>query len=305
MKRGSVTYLLYEGLRGFWKQRLMSAATIVVLIVSMVLVGSSAMVFFNVDKMLSSMEAQNIVMVFLQDELSEESQKELGSKFSAMTNVQSCTFVSREEAWKQQVNSLGEDASVLLEGIDESPLPNAYKLALKDMNMFNATVEELKNISGVLSVRENSEIASELVQIRKSVSVVSFGAFVLFSLISLGVTAATLSLAMSGKSAEISIMKSVGATNKFIRIPFMVQGVLYGVAAACLSLLIMNGIYHGTESTFEGIAASLTNAVIPFKTYAFPMFAVFLAYGVLEGVCGSLVSMQKYLKKGSGIYGDS
>lgn len=305
MKIGSVFYLLYEGFRGFWKQRLMSVASIVVLTVSMVLVGGSTIACFNVDKALSTMEAKNIVMVFLQDELSDEAQKELGDKFSSMANVQSCDFVSREEAWKQQVNSLGDDASILLEGIDESPLPDAYKIALKDMNAFQQTVEEIRGVPGVLNVRENSEMASELVQIRKSVLIVAFGAFILFSLISLGVTVATLSLAISSKSLEISIMKSAGATNTFIRIPMMIQGVLYGVIAAGMSLLIMHGLYHAVATTFEGFTSSLNGTLIPFETYALPMFAVFLAYGVLEGMCGSLVSMQKYLKKGSGIYGDN
>lgn len=305
MKNFPFAYLTKEGVYGFVKHRLMSAASVIVLIVSMVLVSSSTIVFFNIDKMLSQMEAQNVIMAFLEDDLSEPAQKELGKKLTSMENVQTCRFVSREEAWQKQVESLGDDASILLEGIDESPLPDAYKITLKNMNTFRATVDEVSGLPGVLSVRENSELASQLTQVRRIVSAVAVGAFILFSVISLGVTATTLSLAVSGRRREIGIMKSVGATDSFIRLPFIVQGVLYGILASFISLGIMYGVYQAFINVFSGAATSLNGTFLPFNVFVVPMLALFLAYGILVGVCGSWISMRKYLKKGSGLYGDN
>lgn len=304
MKRFSAAYLLKEGVRSFWKQRVMSTASIMVLIVSMVLVSSLVLVFFNVDSTLSLMEEQNVIMAFLDDELDETAKTEAGEKIASIKNVKQCDFVSREEAWKQQIESFGDDASVLLEGITESPLPDAYKIVLEDMSIFKTTIEEIKAVSGVMSVRENSQLASQLTRIRSIVSTISIGAFILFSLISICVTTTTLSLVMSGCKLEISMMKSFGATNAFIRTPFIVQGALYGVVSAAVSFGLMYGIYSLLLNVVGTVSFSLNSSILPFKNFAIPMILLFLAYGVLVGVCGSWISMRKYLNRGSGIYGD-
>lgn len=305
MKRFRFSYLLGAGVRNLLTQRLMSAATVIVLVIGMVIVGSSSMVLLNVDKMLSRIEAQNVIMVFVKDELPEEEQVKLGEQLSAMENVSKCEFISSEAAWEEQVASLGDDATVILEGIEESPLPDSYKIVLDDMSLFQNTVEEIKGMSGVLSVREDSEIAGKLTQIRKIFSIVSVSVFVLFSIISLSVTVTTLSLAINNCRLEISIQKSVGATNAFIRTPFIIQGALYGIIAAVLSLLIMYGAYKAVLNMFTSISATLNGTLLPFKTFAVPMFVLFLAGGVLVGIFGSLIPMHKYLKKGSGIYGEN
>lgn len=304
MKHFRFNYLLGAGVRNLWTQRLMSVATIVVLVIGMVLVSSSSVVFLNIDKTLSHMEAQNVIMVFIEDELPEEEQVKLGEQFSAMENVSKCEFVSGEAAWEDQVASLGDDASVILEGIEESPLPNSYRIVLDDMSLFQNTVEEIKGINGVLSVRENSEVASKLTQVRRIFSIVSVCVFVLFSIISLSVTVTTLSLAINNRRLEISIQKSVGATNAFIVTPFIIQGALYGVISAILSLLIMYGAYNAVLNMFTSISVSLNGTLLPFKTFAVPMFVLFLTGGVSVGIIGSLIPMHKYLKKGSGIYGE-
>lgn len=305
MKRFRFGYLLRAGIKNLWTQRLMSVATTIVLVIGMLLVSGSSIVLLNVDKMLSRMEAQNVVMVFMEDSLSEEEQAKLGEQLSVMDNVSECEFVSGETAWEEQIASLGDDAAVIVEGIDESPLPNSYKIVLKDMSLFRDTVEQIKGVNGVLSVRENSEIAGKLTQIRRVFSIVSVCVFVLFVAISLSVTATTLSLAISNRRLEISIQKSVGATNAFIATPFVVQGALYGIISASLSMLIMYGVYSAVSNMFKNISTTLNGTLIPFKTFAVPMFALFLVGGVVVGIFGSLIPMHKYLKKGSGIYGEN
>ena len=295
MKGASLSYLTKEGFRNVWVNRLMSLASVTVLMACLVMIGLGAMLYFNINSLLDVIESQNVVMVFVDGTATDEQTSALGNQIKTMANIEQCVFVPKEDAFKAQVEkSLGEDAA-LLEGLDENPLPDAYKVIVADLSQFDSTVAELKKLDFVDTVRENSDVAGKLVAIRKAVTAVAIGIVALLFLVSLFIISNTIRITMFSRKLEISIMKAVGATNWFIRWPFMVEGVLLGVISAVVSLGLLAALYQGMSYVFENVLSLFEP--VGLSQYALPIFLVFLAVGAITGSVGSLISMSKYLKE--------
>lgn len=296
MKGSSLKYLTREGFRNIWVNRLMTLASVTVLLACMVIIGVGAMAFFNINSLLDKVEAQNVVMVYAPQDAQADAVSELGQKLQALSNVQTCEFIPKEEAFQRQIESLGGD-SAIVEGFTESPLPDAYKLTLRDLSAFDATIRQIKAIPNVDSVRENSDLAGKLLSVRKAVTAVSIGLVAMLFLVALFIIANTIRITMFSRKLEINIMKAVGATNGFIRWPFLVEGILIGVIASVLSLGVLWGLYALAVSSFAEILTGLNFSLVPFLSYALQIFGVFLLIGVFTGGVGSMISMNKYLKE--------
>ncbi len=234
-KRGSFAYLTKEGFRSLWSNRLMSVASIAVLMSCMIIIGCASMIFININGILGHIEQQNVMMVFLEDTVGKEEADQLGVEIKALPNVKGCVFISKDSAWEKQMESLGEDAA-LLEGLGENPLPDAYKVTVDDLSRFEETVASLKNLPGVLSIQENSELAGKVMEMRQSVTAIAGIIIGMLLLVSLFIVSNTVRLTIFSRRLEISIMKDVGATDGFIRWPFMVEGMAIGVLSGVLSL---------------------------------------------------------------------
>lgn len=296
MKGSSLKYLTREGFRNIWVNRLMTLASVTVLLACMVIIGVGAMAFFNINALLDKVEAQNVVMVYAPTDAQEDAVSELGQKLQALSNVETCEFIPKEEAFQKQIEALGGD-SAIVEGFSESPLPDAYKLTLRDLSIFDMTIRQIKSIPNVDSVRENSDLAGKLLSVRKAVTAVSIGLVTMLFLVALFIIANTIRITMFSRKLEINIMKAVGATNGFIRWPFFVEGILIGVIASLLSLGVLWGLYALAESSFAEILTGLNFSMVPFLSYALQIFGVFLLIGVCTGGIGSMISMNKYLKE--------
>ena len=184
MKGASLGYLTREGFRNIWVNRLLSLATVVVLISCLIIVGSGALIFFNISSVLDLIEGQNVVMVYVQDEADEKAEGLLKTQLMTMDNIEEVVFVSREEAFERQKASYGEDAR-LLDGLDASILPNAFKVTVKDLTTFDSTVAAIKQLDNVLQIRENSELAGKLSNIRDAVTYISLGVIAILFFVSL------------------------------------------------------------------------------------------------------------------------
>lgn len=294
MKGSSLRYLTREGFRNVWVNRLMSLASVTVLMACLVMIGLGSMLYFNINSLLNVIESQNVVMVFVNSDATEEQTTALGNEIKVMDNVESCIFVPKEDAFQAQLESMGSDAA-LLEGLDENPLPDAYKVIVKDLEKFDATVAQLKSLNNVDVVRENDDIADRLVTIRHAVTAVSLGIVVLLFFVSLFIISNTIRITMFSRKLEISIMKAVGATNWFIRWPFMVEGVLLGVISGVVSFGLLAGLYEGMAYVFRDVLSLFTP--VKFGPYALPILGAFLVVGIITGAFGSMISMGKYLKE--------
>lgn len=303
MKGTSLKYLTHEGFRNVWVNRLMSLASVTVLMACLIIMGAGIMIYFNINNVVDKVQSQNVVMVYVADDASEDETTQIGTSLKGISNVESCEFVPKEVAFQEQIQSMGGDAA-LFEGFDEIPIPDAYKVTVKDLSQFENTVSQIKQINKVDSVRENSDLASKLLSLRHAVSIVSVGLVVMLFLVALFIISNTIRITMFSRKLEISIMKAVGATNWFIRWPFMIEGMILGTISGIVSLGVLWGLYAVAEKVFAQTLSLIGFSLVPFSEYWWQILLVFVAIGLFTGGFGSLVSMAKYLKEQGSVVSD-
>ena len=268
-----------------------------------IIMGAGIMIYFNINNVVDKVQSQNVVMVYVADDASEDETTQIGTSLKGISNVESCEFVPKEVAFQEQIQSMGGDAA-LFEGFDEIPLPDAYKVTVKDLSQFENTVSQIKQINKVDSVRENSDLASKLLSLRHAVSIVSVGLVVMLFLVALFIISNTIRITMFSRKLEISIMKAVGATNWFIRWPFMIEGMILGTISGIVSLGVLWGLYAVAEKVFAQTLSLIGFSLVPFSGYWWQILLVFVAIGLFTGGFGSLVSMAKYLKEQGSVVSD-
>jgi cell division transport system permease protein len=303
VKGTSLKYLTHEGFRNVWVNRLMSLASVTVLMACLIIMGAGIMIYFNINNVVDKVQSQNVVMVYVADDASEDETTQIGTSLKGISNVESCEFVPKEVAFQEQIQSMGGDAA-LFEGFDEIPLPDAYKVTVKDLSQFENTVSQIKQINKVDSVRENSDLASKLLSLRHAVSIVSVGLVIMLFLVALFIISNTIRITMFSRKLEISIMKAVGATNWFIRWPFMIEGMILGTISGIVSLGVLWGLYAVAEKVFAQTLSLIGFSLVPFSGYWWQILLVFVAIGLFTGGFGSLVSMAKYLKEQGSVVSD-
>lgn len=303
MKGTSLKYLTHEGFRNVWVNRLMSLASVTVLMACLIIMGAGIMIYFNINNVVDKVQSQNVVMVYVADDATEDETAQIGTSLEGISNVESCEFVPKEVAFQEQIQSMGGDAA-LFEGFDEIPLPDAYKVTVKDLSQFENTVSQIKQINKVDSVRENSDLASKLLSLRHAVSIVSVGLVIMLFLVALFIISNTIRITMFSRKLEISIMKAVGATNWFIRWPFMIEGMILGTISGIVSLGVLWGLYAVAEKVFTQTLSLIGFSLVPFSEYWWQILLVFVAIGLFTGGFGSLVSMAKYLKEQGSVVSD-
>lgn len=303
MKGTSLKYLTHEGFRNVWVNRLMSLASVTVLMACLIIMGAGIMIYFNINNVVDKVQSQNVVMVYVADDASEDETTQIGTSLKGISNVESCEFVPKEVAFQEQIQSMGGDAA-LFEGFDEIPLPDGYKVTVKDLSQFENTVSQIKQINKVDSVRENSDLASKLLSLRHAVSIVSVGLVIMLFLVALFIISNTIRITMFSRKLEISIMKAVGATNWFIRWPFMIEGMILGTISGIVSLGVLWGLYAVAEKVFAQTLSLIGFSLVPFSGYWWQILLVFVAIGLFTGGFGSLVSMAKYLKEQGSVVSD-
>ncbi len=298
MSGASFRYLIKEGFHNTWTNRMMSVASICVLLSCLVLIGSASMIFLNIDSLVQKIENENVIMVYIDDEATDADIDELGIELQSLNNVQKIEFVAKEDAWAEQIATMDEaQAEFFTEQTDEIPLPDAYKVTVKDLEQFTTTVKQIKKLNHIDTVRQNTDLAKKLAKISNGISIISIVIIAVLFVISLFIISNTIKLTVYSRRLEISIMKSVGATNSFVQLPFVVEGIILGVVAGVLSLFAVWGIYELAINRFGDVFSSIGLDPLKFTDYAWIMLGVFVAIGIVSGVGGSLITMRKYLTK--------
>lgn len=292
----NIRYYLREGFRNIGINRLMSVASVAVLMSCLVLIGSALLIFFNVDALLENIESQNVIMAFCDVGSDEDTVAAVGEAIEKLDNIEACEFVSREQAFDKVAQSLGENADLLDNAGDEF-LPDGYKITVADMEYFSETVRCVEAIENVFSVQQNSDLAARLERVRTAVTYVSIGIIILLFIVSVFIIANTVKITMFSRKLEISIMKAVGATNWFIRWPFLIEGLTIGVISALLSFGVLYLIYFLISDSLLAIFGILGNGLVDFWDYALYILAGFLGVSIITGGFGSIISIGRYLKE--------
>ena len=302
-QRGSFRYLVSEGFRNIHANRLMSVASIAVLVACLVMIGSACMIFVNVQSAVNQVGQQNVIMVFVNDAAEGVNREAYLDAckidLQKIDNVEEITLVSREEGFETVLSELA-DASILSEA-DADFLPDGFKITVRNMELFDNTVKQIQELPAVIHVRQNSDLAVRLQNISDAVSYISFGIIVMLFLVALFIIANTIRITMHSRRLEISIMKAVGATNWFIRLPFIVEGFVIGVISACLSIVFLFVLYLVAEQALQNLFSIFNSDIVGFAAYAIPIFLGFLVISVFTGGLGSVFSIGKYLKEQGGV----
>ncbi|MBR0447745.1 MAG: permease-like cell division protein FtsX [Clostridia bacterium] len=294
MKLHVLEYLFKEGCRNTWQNRLMALASAGVLICCLLLTGFSYLVFANVDRISQSAYEQNVIAVYLKSECTAEDANEAGRTIRSLPNVEKADFISKEEL----LQKYADDVVELYSG-DTNPLPDTFIVSMKDLTLFDQTLIDIQNVDGVEEVSYDAGTAEVLTRFRRIVLVFGGSVIVLLLAVSLFIIVNTIKLTVHNRRLEIYIMKSVGATDGFVRFPFVVEGVLVGFAAAVVGYALTGLLYNTMVNNIDFGNPMLT--LIPFSEVWGPLLVYFLLGGVLVGIIGSVISMGKYLRHEGGL----
>lgn len=296
MKLRSVRYLAGEGFKNVWANRMMSLASIGVLTACMFIMGVAIALTLNVDKAMSTLAQQNVVMVFFDDTLEEADAKAAAEKIGKIENVASSTFVSSKQGLQNQIDKMGDEYKDLFSLFDDdaSFMPNSTMVKFVDLESFDSTIKAIEKVEGVESINDQREVAQKINTISKTVNVAGAWIIALLLIIALVIICNTIRITMYNRKLEISIMKAVGATDNFIRFPFLVEGMVIGLLASVVTTGLLYAVYRLAMTMLEN---AIGTSVIPYREFALPLFGIFAAIGVLVGLLGSLLIIGKYLKK--------
>ena len=296
MRLSSLRYLLREGFRNIWQNRFMAIASVGVLISCLLLTGFAYLVFANVDHAFRWVYGQNVIVVFAEPDVTEEESAAIGEQIRGLANVDTVDFISKEETLEKLKDDLPSNTYEEMQG-ENNPLQDSFVVSLKDLAQLDATLMQLRQIDQVEDVTYDGNIAQVLTRINQVVLGVGGWIILMLLLVSLFIIANTIKLTVYNRRLEIYIMKSVGATNGFIRLPFIIEGMVLGLAAALLSFGIIAFVYDKLAGMFTfGISFS----PLAFSDVWVTVFIGFLAAGILTGAAGSAISMTKYLKEEGG-----
>lgn len=299
MKSSGVKYLFKEGLRNVWSNRLMSLASIGVLGACLLLVGVTVLLTANVDSMIGYVEEQNDVVIFVKDDATQEQTEEMKRGLEQLDGVINVVYISKEQALEDYTKSLNDET--LVEGIgNDNFLPASFRVSTDDLNNMDAIIKQAMTYSIYDSNSAPTGAADTIISLKNTVAV--FGAVLILALVivSLVVISNTIRATVFTRRTEIGIMKQVGATNNFIRIPFLVEGMTLGFISAVLSFIaiwigyaIVNNILMGNASDF---LRAMYDSIIPFSHIGWILALCFLFAGVCTGALGSVLSLRKHLK---------
>ena len=294
-----IRYLFREGIKNIWSNRTMSLASVGVLVSCLLLTGAAVLFSMNIGTAMAAVEGSNSVKIYMDKGLPVLASLKAGEQIKKLDNIKSCQFVSRDDAIKKVMSMLGEKDSSLLKDMTgkDNPLPDAFQVSFKDLSKYKDTVAQIKKIDGVSSVNDYSDIAAKLTSLHRLVTTVGFWIILLLSLVSLFIISNTIRMTMFSRRLEISIMKSVGATNWFVRVPFVVEGVIIGLISGLISSLLLRLIYDRLTGTLTSITlfSPLAIGAVQWK-----ITLMFLLAGSLFGAVGGVISIGKYLKKEGG-----
>ena len=293
MKLNNLGYLLKEGFRGIFLHGFMSFAAVCVTVACLVIVGSFSALAYNLDEMVQELNQTSEILVYIDADLSDAEARSIGTKINLLDNVLQATFVSREEALQDFVAD--HDGDSAFSGVQASDLRHRYVVTLEDNTKMKQTDEQLKQLPGVAKTNAAYELAEGFSTIQDVLHIVSIAVIAVLLVVSLLIISNTVKLAMYDRKDEIAIMKMVGATNGFIRLPFVVEGFTLGMMGAILAFGLEWAGYDALIQKIAAVDALQLFNFVSFHELLIPMVIVFAAAGMFVGIVGSWTSIRKFM----------
>jgi len=295
MKVTNLGYLIKEGIRGIFLHGFMSLAAVVVTVACLLIVGSFSCLVYNVNEMVDDLNKTNEVLAFVDDTYTDAEARSIGSVINQLPNVHKAEFVHREKALENFVADHSNDPA--FGGVDAKTLRHRFVVTLEDNTLMEQTATQLEAIPGIAKVNAAYEMAEGFSTIKNVLQIASVAVIGVLLVVSLLIISNTVKLAMYDRKDEISIMKMVGATNGFIRLPFVVEGFVLGMLGAMIAFFLEWTMYN---VLVEKLATVDTLHLFKFVPFTQPelmqtMVITFFAAGLFVGIVGSWTSIRKFM----------
>lgn len=300
MRYNIVGYLISEGFRNFLKNKKSTGASLMIMCATMLIFGLFFLIGENVNHMVKEVESEQGMQVYMYKDATEEQIEKLGNEIKNLDYVAKVTFVSKEEALDSIKKSWGDKGNKLLKAYegDKNPLGVSYIVTLTDLTKKDDVKANIEKLENVKEITIKDKVMSALINVANGIRIVSGVILVLLIIISIFIIANTIKLTVHARRKEISIMKYVGATNGFIRWPFIVEGVIIGIVSAIISILILGISYNFIVGKIltSTIATQIGISLLTFSDVFALVITVYLLLGIGIGILGSVISMRKYLE---------
>ena len=293
MKINNIGYLLKEGVRGIFLHGFMSFAAVIVTVACLLIVGSFSILVYNVNIMVDDLNKTNEVLVYIDETLPEAEAKQVGTKINLVENVLQSVFVSRKQALDNFIADHQDD--IAFNSVAEEDLRHRFVVTLEDNARMEETVNQIQLIEGVANINAPYELAEGFSTLKNVLQVVSFAVIAVLLLVSLLIISNTVKLSMYDRRDEIAIMKMVGATNGFIRLPFVVEGFMLGMVGAGAAFGLEWLLYDLLVKKIAAMDSLQLFQFVPFQQLLVPMICTFGATGLFVGVVGSWTSIRKFM----------
>ena len=296
MRRLNLGYFIKEGFSSIFSHGLMSFAAVCMIVACLIIMGSFSLLAVNVDEMLSQLEEENEFLAFIDEDYTDDQIRALMEQVRQIDNVDpdTVTFVSREQAKRDYLR--GHESEGLYVNMPDEVLRDRLSIRVLDLERFSETVEAVKALPGVANHRAASEVAEGFVAVRNAVTALAYVLIGILAAVSLFIISNTTRLAAFSRREEIAIMKMCGATDGFVRWPFIVEGLILGIMGALVAFFLQWAVYAGVCTALVGGGAVSFFALMDFKAMWKGVLGVFLTSGSIIGALGSSFAIRKFLQ---------
>ena len=300
MKASSARYLVGQGVKSIWRNRMMSFASFCIILVSLLMVGVSVLATININRIIGGIEEQSEAAVTIKDDITDEQQQALKEQIESLPNVASVTFYSKEDAWEKMKADMSDEQQDLFRYADENPLPDTFRMTVKDISMMADTSMQIETFENVDSVKSPTQFADVLVSVKNIMMIIMGAVIAALIVVCLIIISNTTRASVFARRKEINIMKYVGATNSFIRIPFFIEGMLVGILAAAVAMVLTKFAYEGVYNIFKNDMSLWSilgvDNLYPFSKMFVRVVVAYLVSGAFIGAVGTSISAGKHLK---------
>ena len=294
-KRFDIGYHISEGFKAIFTHGFMSFAAVCMIVACLIIMGTFTLVAINLDNMLGELERDNEFLAYIDDSLTEDQARALEKGIKAIPNVAQVSFVTRETALEEYVAEM-ELNSELYADLPDDTLRHRYEIRILDIEKMGETVEAVKGVSGVAKVQAALEVAKGFVTLRNLATAIAGILIAILLLVSLFIITNTIRLATFYRREEIAIMKMCGATNWFIRWPFIFEGILLGLMGAVIAFFLQWGVYALMQQAIVETEGTALITFMAYKDLALRVLGIFSGTGLIIGVGGSLIAIRKFLQ---------
>ena len=298
MRYSVLGYLLGEGFRNVFKNKKSTGASLIIMCATMLIFGLFFVIGENVNYIMEEVEAQQGMQVFLNKDATEEQIQQAGEQIRAIDYVATAQYVSKEDALNSLKERFGENGDLLDGYYEKNPLKPSYVVTLTDLEQSDNVYAQIEQLDNVSNIEVRDKTIDALIGVANGIRIVSGVILILLIVISIFIIANTIKLTVHARRKEISIMKYVGATNGFIRWPFIVEGIIIGVISAMISIVLLGVSYNFAIDKLldSSVATMVSFNLLTFSDMFALVLTVYLILGIGIGVIGSTISMRKYLE---------